>query len=135
MNNIFLMTNHIFNSAKSVDGPRTAESVRFFREDTGIHGPPIWSDFFPNGCLDPRTVKSVRISKGECRDPRTADLVRFLEGDAGTHKRPNRSKIFQGNTGIYGPPICSGFLKGGGGSMDGRISPILKKRMQRSTDG
>ena len=101
-----------------MDGPGTAKPVRIFEEDTGINGPPIWSEFIKGGWMDPWTAESVQIFQKDCRDPWTADLVRFLKGMQGPTDgriRPIFSKVMQSST-------------------DGRTGLNFEKGMQGSTD-
>ena len=86
--------------------------------NTGIQGPPVWSEFKNGECRDPRTAGLVKILKKGCRDPRTADLIRIFK---------------KSSAGIHGPPAWSEFKKGMQGSTDRQFGQNFQKGMQGST--
>ena len=79
-----------------MDGPRTAEPVRFFKGVTGINGPPIWFEFI----------------KGDGWTHGRPNRSKFLKRTAGIHGLPIWSERLKGNAEIYGPLLSSEFIKG-----------------------
>ena len=61
-----------------MDGPRTAESIRFLEKIQG--STDRWfGPIFREVCRDPWTAESVQIFQREYRDPRTADWVQIFK--------------------------------------------------------
>ena len=67
------------NSKRGSRDPWTAESVQFFKAETGIHGRFFKAEAEIHG--------PVQFFEGECRDPWTAESVRIKKGEAGIHGR------------------------------------------------
>ena len=68
---------HIYNKEGNNRDPRTTKLVRISKEEAGIQGPPIRSEF---------KKKDAGIHGRSTRSE-------FLKGNERTHGRPNRSKF------------------------------------------